>query len=182
MRCYQSFKEAILLAGAAVVFVALLSPSTAKAQETPVCDDARNHECDVEDFEGTIGSNFDFQLVWGPSPSGLGTAYHDELGEALEFGCYSTLITLKNPRQFVTFTFTGFKGHVNFVALDGNDDPIDEETIENDYAVTDQAQSVTLWGIQQGIEKVYMHHVDGSCNTLCNEPIIGEVRACNLVY
>lgn len=125
----------------------------------------------------------------GPGSNFFSLATYTHVGDALEFACDGALVEFPNgvSRDYVTFVFSEFSDDsngVNFLAVNASGNIIDEATKR---APTQEFEVVTLGphprtGSSYDIQKVYMWHVDGTCSIDCAEPVISEVRACDVRF
>jgi hypothetical protein len=110
--------------------------------------------------------------------------FNSNLGHVLAPSCYSTLMTLPDPRFLVTMVFQeaspGQSTPLNFVAYDSNFNLVDSKTVFGGPTPT----PVNLGPGSAPISHVAFHHVGGKEETACLEdacwePIITYVKACN---
>lgn len=172
----------------AIACLMLLFASTALGEE-PFCEaPVENPDCDVVTFEnqavGAVGSPW-FQN--GFKFTGDMAIYDEDiLGHSMFWSCEGLTIDLPEERTYVTFTYVGLPAAIEFQAIGTSGAVVDTEVHENDLFDPQggQAQSVTLWGLEDPIETVQLNYVFGAeqCKINCteaNEPMIGEVRACD---
>ena len=169
----------------------LAMTSIAYAQSSPQCNAFDPDVCDVETFNAASQGWYDQSMQPWLSPNGFefevisggGWLLVDDwtnLGQGLFFECDTMLMTLPDRREYVTLVYKGFPATVNFVAVDGSNNIVDEATKENLNPGVG-AEVVTLGTGSALIDAVYMHHVYSAtdCDYDCQEPMISEVRACD---
>lgn len=132
-----------------------------------------------------------FQYSWlgGPPSAGfyLYNSTNVENGLLFDRDGAEVVFPQEEARDYVTFIFSDFKGPdlgINFLAVNSSGQIIDEATL--DSVPQDEFEVVTLGphpnsGSSYDIQKVYMWHVDtSSCQMYWVEPVITEVRACDV--
>jgi hypothetical protein len=201
-----------LIVATCAALVCFITPSDGFAQDwiQTTCDRGANEgqdACDATPFDSAnAGSTsaesyhyttdhtmtsrqFLYGDLGGPGSNFFSLATYANVGEALEFFCDGAVVEFPNgeSRDYVTFVFSEFSGDsngVNFLAVNASGTVIDEATKR---APPQEFEVVTLGphprsGSSYDIQKVYMWHVDGTCNIDCAEPVISEVRACDVNF
>ncbi|GEM_PF-2658917 len=195
---------------AALVCLAVPEDGSAQAWEDLTCDRGApegRDACDATPFDSAnAGSTsaesyhyttdhtmtsrqFLYGDLGGPGSNFFSLATYTNVGKALEFFCDGAVVELPSgePRDYVTFVFSEFSGDsngVNFLAVNASGTVIDEATRR---APTTEFEVVTLGphprsSSSYDIQKVYMWHVDDTCSIDCAEPVISEVRACDVNF
>lgn len=137
---------------------------------------------------------FLYDWLGGPSPTPLSAWNSATVENGLYFECDGAVVTFPpgngkdpEPRDYVTLIFSDFGPEidgVNFLAVNSSGQVVDEATKQTNS--NQDFQVVTLGPHYKtdpifDITKVYMWHVQtNTCNRDCTEPVISEVRACDI--
>jgi hypothetical protein len=182
-----------VLAGLAFVMVSASFAGQSFAQvDEPICEAVPEDPCDVTTFagqsDGYYGTSFNsngffFQYFPGQSSYEFRIEDKNNLRKSLRFRCDYAVIDLPNPREYVTLLFHGTPARVNFIAVSGSGNVVDE-TQRHNSTPTEGAEAVMLGPHEEKISTVYMHVVETSqCDSYDCGPnaYLSDIRACDVV-